>query len=336
MSTMKDVAHRAGVSTATVSRALSDADGSVRPGTRDRVRRAAAELDYRPNHLPRNMRQRSSRTLGLVITDITNPFFTAIVRGSEDVAQSQGYSFLLANTDEDAAKEEQTLRTMASERVAGVILASADEASGPIRSLLSNRIPVVALDRRIHGLAVDTVTSDNDGGAYDAITHLLDLGHERVGLVGGPEAISSMRERAAGYARALRKQGITQTLVRAGDLRERSGYSATLELLDLALPPTAIFSANNLMTIGVLTAIRERGLRIPEDVSLIGFDDLPTAELLQPPLTVVAQPTYQLGARAAEVLLRRVRHPEGPVQEIVLSPQLLLRASTGPVPTTAG
>jgi LacI family transcriptional regulator len=294
---------------------------------------AVAELDYHPNHLPRNMRQRSSRTLGLVITDIANPFFTAIVRGCEDVAQSQGYSFLLANTDEDAAKEEQTLRTMASERVAGVILASADEASDPIRRLIASRIPVVALDRRINGVAVDTVTSDNDSGAYEATRHLLDLGHERIGMVGGPEAVSSTRERTSGYTRALRGQGFTETLIRTGDLRERSGYLATLELLDTPSRPTAIFSANNQMTIGVLAAIRERGLRIPEDVSLIGFDDLPTAALLTPPLTVVAQPTYQLGARAAELLLQRVRHPEAPVQEIVLAPQLVLRASTGPAPS---
>jgi LacI family transcriptional regulator len=331
MATMKDVAHRAGVSTATVSRALSGVADAVRPATRERVLQAVAELAYHPNHLPRNMRQRSSRTLGLVITDIANPFFTAIVRGCEDVAQSQGYSFLLANTDEDAAKEEQTLRTMASERVAGVILASADEASEPIRRLLGSRIPVVALDRRIDGVAVDTVTSDNDSGAYDATKHLLDLGHERIGLVAGPETISSMRERTAGYTRALRSHGITETLVSAGDLRERSGYTATLQLLDLPEPPTAIFSANNLMTIGVLAALRERGLSVPDEISLIGFDDLPTAELLQPPLTVVAQPTYQLGARAAELLLQRVRNPDAPVQEIVLAPQLVLRASTGPL-----
>jgi LacI family transcriptional regulator len=332
MSTMKEVALRAGVSTATVSRSL-DAASSVRPATRERVLKAVAELDYQLNHLPRNMRQRSSRTLGLVITDIANPFFTAIVRGCEDIAQSQGYSFLLANTDEDAAKEEQTLRTMASERVGGVILASADEASEPIRRLIASGIPVVALDRRINGVAVDTVTSDNEGGAYDATKHLLDLGHARIGMVGGPQLVSSTRERTAGYTRALRSQGFTDTLIRAADLRERGGYLATLDLLDSALRPTAIFSANNQMTIGVLAAIRDRGLRIPEDISLIGFDDLPTAAVLTPPLTVVAQPTYQLGARAAELLLTRVQHPEAPVREIVLAPHLVLRASTGPAPS---
>jgi LacI family transcriptional regulator len=332
MPTMRDVARLAEVSTATVSRALADGGPRVKPETRERVLRAVAELDYHPNHLPRNMRRRSSRILGLVVSDIGNPFFTAIARGCEDVAQSRGYSFVLANTDEDTDREAARLHTIASERAAGVILASTDEATEPIRRLVATGIPVVALDRRIDGIDVDTVTVDNETASYQAIRHLLELGHERVAMIAGPAARSSIRERADGYRRALREHRLHlgDGLLRRGDLRETGGYRMTLDLLDADEPPTAIFSVNNLTTIGVLRALRERGLRIPADLSLIGFDDLPTGELLDPPLTAVVQPTYQLGVRSAELLLRRVENREAPVQEVVLGATLTIRGSTGP------
>lgn len=332
MATMKDVAARAGVSTATVSRALATRHSSVSVETRERVLQAVKELDYHPNHLPRNLRRRSSRILGLVISDIGNPFFTAIARGCEDVAHKHGYRLVLSNTDEDAEREASSLDVMAAERVAGVMLASTDQATAPIRRLVSIGIPVVALDRRIHGLHVDTVKVDNETASYEAVRHLIDLGHERIAMVGGPDTVSSVRERADGYLRALRthRLDLGDALLRRGDLRESGGYGIAHELLSLPEPPTAIFSANNLTTIGVLRALRERRRAVPSDLSLIGFDDLPTGELVEPPLTVVVQPTYQLGVRAAELLLRRVESPEAPVQEVVLSATLTLRSSTGP------
>jgi LacI family transcriptional regulator len=334
MPTMKDVAALAGVSTATVSRALAVGGSDVSLETRERVLQAVKELGYHPNHLPRNLRRRSSRIFGLVISDIGNPFFTAIARGCEDTAHSHGYRLVLANTDEDAEREASGLEVMAAERAGGVMLASTDQATDPIRRLLAIGIPVVALDRRIHGLHVDTVTVDNEAASYDAVRHLIDLGHERVAMIGGPDTVSSVRERADGYLRALRSHRLElgDELLRRGDLRESGGYRMTVELLSLPSPPTAIFSANNLTTVGVLKALRERGVRVPSDLSLIGFDDLSTGELLDPPLTAVVQPAYQLGARAAELLLRRVENPEAPVQEVVLSAQLTVRGSTGPPP----
>ncbi len=334
MATMKDVAAHAGVSTATVSRALAVRGSSVSIETRERVLQAVKELDYHPNHLPRNLRRRSSRIFGLVISDIGNPFFTAIARGCEDIAHEHGYRLVLSNTDEDAEREASSLEVMAAERVAGVILASTDQATAPIRRLVAIGIPVVALDRRIHGLHVDTVKVDNETASYEAVRHLIELGHERIAMVGGPDTVSSVRERADGYRRALRSHRleIGDHLLRRGDLRESGGYRTTLELLSLAEPPTAIFSANNLTTIGVLRALRERGIRVPSDLSLIGFDDVPAGELVDPPLTVVVQPTYQLGARAAELLLRRVENAEAPVQEVVLSANLTIRASTAAPP----
>jgi LacI family transcriptional regulator len=334
MPTMTDVANKAGVSVATVSRALKGDGSAVSPETRERVLRAVAELDYHPNHLPRNLRARSSRIFGLVISDIGNPFFTAIARGCEDVAQREGYNLVLSNTDEDEQRELASLQTMAAERAAGVVLASTGRENAGVRRLISTGIPVVALDRRIEGVHVDTVVVDNETAAYEAVRHLIRLGHERIAMVGGPEEASPIRERQAGYERALREHRLRHShgLVRYGDLRERGGHRATLELLASDDPPTAIFSVNNLTTLGVLTAIRELGRRAPDDVSVLGFDDVPTGELLDPPLTVVRQPTYQLGARATELLLRRVREPEAPVQEVVLAASLVIRPSTGPPP----
>lgn len=334
MATMKDVALRAGVSTATVSRTLAAAGPGVSHATRERVLEAVRELGYHPNHLPRNLRQRSSRIFGLVISDIGNPFFTAIARGCEDTAHKHGYRLVLSNTDEDAAREASSLELMAAERAAGVVLASTDLATDPVRRLLTIGIPVVALDRRIHGLDVDTVTVANEMAAYEAVRHLIELGHERIAMIGGPDSVSSVRERIDGCRRALRSEHLDlgDDLLRRGNLRETGGYRMALELLSLPQPPTAIFSANNLTTIGILRAFRERGVAIPTDVSVIGFDDLPTGELVDPPLTVCVQPTYELGARAAELLLRRVENPGAPVQEVVLPATLVIRRSTAAPP----
>ncbi len=329
---MNDVARTAGVSVATVSRVLSNDGAGVSPDLRERVAAAVAELDYQPNHLPRNLRARTSRTIGLVISDIDNPFFTAIVRGAEDVAHRRGYTMVLANTDEDAEREAVALQTMAAERAAGVVVASTGQHSDGVRRLISTGIPVVALDRRIAGAHVDTVVVDNETASHEAVSHLASLGHQRVAMVGGPAKVSAIREREAGYERAVRDHGLVPGLLRRGDLREAGGRRTTLELLYESPPPTAIFSVNNMSTIGVLHAMRDLCLRTPDDLSVIGFDDILTGDLLDPPLSVVRQPTYQLGSRAADLLLRRVEEPDAPVQEVVLAASLVLRPSTGPVP----
>lgn len=331
MPTMSDVAARAQVSVASVSRALSGTGRPVSADVRARVVRAAEELGYQPNALARNMRVGSSRTLGLIISDVTNPFFTAIARSCEDVAQASSYSLLLANTDEKPAREETNLAVMAGERVAAVMLASTNQAADAVARLGAVRIPVIALDRRIDGLETDAVLVDNDSIGYQATRHLLQLGHEHVAVITGPPTISTTRERLEGYRRALADHHVVENpdLIQAGDLRERGGYAAAIALLDGPSRPTAILSSNNLTTVGLLHAIRARGLRIPEDVSVVGVDDMPTADLLDPPLTVVEQPTYQLGARAAEMAIRRVTNPDAPIQEVILGGHLVVRASTG-------
>jgi len=330
MATMADVAARAGVSVATVSRALSGDPKRVSAPVLQRIVDAAEELEYIPNNLARNMRSGSARILGLIISDIGNPFFTAVARGVEDVAQRHGYSLVLSNTDENPDREAASLGVMAAERAAGIIIATTNENGSALRRFADLGMAVVAIDRHIVDLPTDSVVVDNEGGAYEAVTHLVRLGHRRIAIIGGPSDADTARERSRGYERALREARIrvTPELVCAGDFRETAGLTMTRRLLDLPEPPTAIFAVNNLTTIGVLGALRERGLVVPRQLSVVGFDDIPTGELLEPPLTVVQQPTYRVGARAADLLIRRLREPAAPVKEVVLSARLIVRGST--------
>lgn len=337
MPTMADVAARAGVSVATVSRALSGDGRSVSAPVRERVLQAARDLAYEPNNLARNMRSGTSRIFGLVISDVTNPFFTAVARGVEDVAQRHGYALVLANTDESRDREAATLGAMAAERVAGLIIATTNENPDMIRRTMATGTAVVAVDRHIHGLRTDSVAVDNDSAAHEAVRHLIGLGHRRIALVGGPPDAHTARERRHGYERAHldARLPIDPELMVEGTFRENSGLAITRRLMTATDPPTAIFAVNNLTTIGVLRALRELGCEVHRDVSLVGFDDIPTAELLDPPLTVVRQPTYRIGARAAELLIRRIEDPRAAVQEVLLAASLVVRGSTGPPPGRA-
>jgi DNA-binding LacI/PurR family transcriptional regulator len=332
MPTMADVAARAGVSVATVSRALSGDRNLVSAPVLQRIIEAAEELDYTPNNLARNMRSGSARILGLIISDIGNPFFTAIARGAEDVARRHGYSLVLSNTDESPKREAASLGVMTAERAAGIIIATTNENEPAIRRSLDLGMAVVAVDRHIAGVPTDSVVVDNESAAHAAVTHLVRLGHRRIAIIGGPRDADTARDRHRGYERAMQEARlpIREELVCEGDFREAAGLVMTRRLLDLADPPSAIFSVNNLTTIGVLGALRERGVPVPASVSIVGFDDIPTGELLEPPLTVIQQPTYQVGAQAAQLLVRRVREPEAPIKEVVLAATLVVRGSTGP------
>ncbi len=328
--TIKHVAERAGVSTATVSRVLAGGDG-VSGELGERVREAMRSLDYRPNRIARNLRVRTTRTIGVVIPNIENPFFTSVVRGIESVLQAADHTLLLGNADEDPGQEQRYLETLRDEGVAGIIFVPVAEAVETYRRHLDAGIPFVALDRSPDGLGVDLVTVANASGARAAVRHLIDLGHRRVALIGGPAHYSTANERQAGYDEALASVGLPRApgLVRHGDFRETGGYEGMISLLDAAEPPTAVLVANNLMVLGAIRAIHERGLRIPTDIAVIGFDEMPWAMSLQPPLTTVAQPTYELGATAARMLLARLREPNRPTRHIMLETRLVVRASCG-------
>jgi LacI family transcriptional regulator len=336
MPTLKDVARVAGVSTATVSRTLSGDGGDVRPETRQRVLDAARALGHEPNRLPMYLKRRAVNTIGFVVNDIGNPFYPAMARGCEDVLRRAGYSLIMASTDEDPEREAALLQEMAAERLAGIILTPSGEPSEHLRRMIENGTPFVSLDRE-PGIRVDRVGVDNDAASYEAVQHLLGLGHRRIAVIAGPGTIGAAEERLDGYQRAMREARLRPdpSLVRRGDLREDGGYRRALELFDLPEPPTALFSVNNLTTIGVLRAARQRGISMPDRLSLVGFDDIPTGELLEPPLTAIVQPTYQLGAKAAELLLRRIAEPDAPVTEVVLQASLVIRGSTGRPSTTA-
>ena len=330
MVTVKDVADLAGVSTATVSRVLNN-HPQVADETRSKVLWAMEQLSYQPSRVARRLRMEASQILGLVISDIANPFFPSVVRGIEDVAYANGYSLFLCNSDEDPAKEELYIQVLRAEKVAGVIVSPTDEESTTCQTFIESGIPMAAMDRRLRHLEVDTVIVDNVQGAYEAVSHLVRLGHRRIGLISGPVHITTGRERQEGYKQALTEHGIEsdQDLIKIGDFKQDSGYQRACELLEMDDRPTAVFTANNLMTLGALNAIHEKGLSIPQDVAIVGFDDMPWAPSLNPPLTAVAQPTYELGRVAAEMLLARIADRDHPIREIKLETALIVRESCG-------
>ncbi|HVG39941.1 MAG TPA: LacI family DNA-binding transcriptional regulator [Pyrinomonadaceae bacterium] len=329
--TIKQVAERAGVSTATVSRVLSGGGGGVRRELIAKVRQAVSSLDYQPNRVARNLRVRTTKTVGLIISDIQNPFFTSVVRGVEDVIHRAGFTLLLANTDDDQNREEIYLTTLREESVAGLIFVTGNGQSEGFRRLQAARIPLVAIDRVPAGLSVDQVVVANAEGAREATEQFLRKGHRRIGFIGGPPHLNTASERQSGYEQALKTAGVrlTRELIVHGNFRQEGGYQAMRQLLALSQPPTAVFVSNNLMALGALRAIHERNLLIPTEMGVISFDDMPWATSIQPPLTAVAQPTYELGSSAAELLLARMREPDRPIRRIVLQTQLMIRASCG-------
>lgn len=326
--TIRDVAAAAGVSPATVSRVLNERV-EVATDLRERVIAAVTELGYRPNGPARSLRKRATTVLGIIITDVQNPFFTSMVRGIEDAAQRAGYSVVLANSDEDQDKQQRYLEVAAAEQLAGVVLAPAHQSTRGLDVVVGQGIPVVTVDRRLRGAAVDSVLVNNHKAARDATEHLIERGRRRVGFVAGLLDTTTGARRLAGYKAALKHAGIPldEKLIAEADFRLEGGYEATKKLLERARPD-AVFASNNLMTIGALQAIAEAGVAIPDDVAVVGFDDISWATALRPPLTAVRQPTYEIGQRAAELLLDRVRGDPAPRRNIVFHAELVVRGSS--------
>jgi LacI family transcriptional regulator len=331
LATVEDIARAAGVSVATVSRVLNSSP-KVAQTTRRRVLRILDELGYAPNNLARNLRARALRVFGLVIPDIRNPVYTSLHRGVEDVARAAGFFVLLANTDEAPQREAEYLRMLLAERVAGVILVpTATTQLEAVESLLRARIPVVALDRPLLGADVDTVQPDRAQGVWLAIEHLHAHGHRAIGLVNGPAEMASAGQRADAFHAVLRARGLEDGSARQahGDFREEGGYQAARTLLDSSNRPTALLVANNLMALGAIRAAAELGVRIPEDLALIAFDETEWAPFVAPPLTTVAHPVHELGRTAAELLERRLAEPGRTRVTVLLRPKLVIRTSCG-------
>ena len=299
---LQDVARAAGVSPATASRALHRPD-LVALRTRERVEQVALELGYRPNVLARGLRTRGSRTIGLIVTDILNPFHATLAKGVQDAAEAQGYTVLMFNSDEQPGKERRALETLHGHLPMGLIVVPTAQTRENL-SVVSG-LPTVELDRASGLQGAHTVMVDNVTGAREAVAHLIALGHRRVGMIVGNLDISTARERLQGYREALEAAGLPYEdgLVLPGDHREQGGRLAALRLLSGPERPTALFVGNNEMTVGAVLAARELGLEIPADLSLVGFDDSRWAQTMSPALSVVSQPTYELGQLACQHLL---------------------------------
>lgn len=328
--TIDDVAKFAGVSRATVSRVLNN-NPKVDDDMRSRVLDAVRALGYQPNRAARRLRAQSSNVIGLVISDIQNPYFLSVIRGVEDAAYAQQMNLILCNSDEDPDKERMYLNVMESERVAGLIIVPAhSNNSADLNQLKQAGIPIILLDRVVRNVQVDTVQVDNELGAYEAVKHLTNLGYKRIATITGSRKLTTGRERYQGYLAALEAAGLPldESLVKTGNFKTETGYALALELMENN-PPDAIFVANNLMSLGALRALRERGIRVPDDVALVGFDDLPWSGELYSPLTAVSQPTYELGQEAMSMLLRRLNDPTAPYRTVVLQPHLIVRESCG-------
>jgi DNA-binding LacI/PurR family transcriptional regulator len=323
-----DLARQLKVSTATVSRALSRPE-KVAPATRKRVLEFVRRSGYHMNGIARSLRTQSTRTIGVIVSDIRNPFSSAVVKSVEDVARTNGYTVLICNADEDGRNEEMALELFIERQVSGVIHCSAGANLDLLRVLLQKSIPLVDLDRQSGLKNVDTVILDNRLGAALATRHLLELGHTRVAMISGPKHLSNARKRVEAFRKTLRSARIAlpNEYIEFGDFREYSGRIAAERLLSLQTPPSAILVANNEMMAGALLAVRQRGVKVPRDLSLVGFDDARWAQYSDPPLTVISQPTDIMGQKAAELLLGRLKG-EQESTTVMFKPELIIRGST--------
>ncbi|MGI8680045.1 MAG: LacI family DNA-binding transcriptional regulator [Jatrophihabitans sp.] len=326
---IRGVASAAGVSPATVSRVLNGST-EVNQVMRERVLAAVRELGYRPNGAARSLRTRATMVLGIIISDITNPFFTAMVRGVEDTAQAAGYSVILANTDEDLTKEARYLEVAVAEQMAGVVLSPASSSKTRLDLLAEQGIPVVTIDRKIRGAACDSVTINNRAVARQATAHLIEQGCRRVGFIAGPPVTTTARERLAGYTKALQSAGVDvdERLIASSNYRTEGGYDATRALLSLPRHPDGLLVSNNLMTVGALDAISEAGLVLPRDLAFVGFDEVTWALGKRARVTAVQQPTYLIGQSAAELLLDRIRGDKSAPRHVVHQGELIVRTSS--------
>lgn len=327
---MREVAAAADVSTATVSRVLTNAS-IVSKAARESVLRAIQELNYHPNRVARDLRSGLRKVVGVVIPDLTNPFLTEVVQGVENVLCQAGYSLVLGNSAGLADREQTHLSLLRGEGAAGLIIIPSNDPRANYQSLRSWDIPIVAVDRRPKDLEIDWVSTTNTQGAREATEHLLSHGYQEIGFINGPREVSVAQQRLAGYAAALAAAGIParESLIIHSDFRQAGGRSSMHGLLRLPQPPRAVLVANNLMTLGVVQAIHEAGRRIPEDIAVFGFDDMPWAMSLRPPLSAVAQPAEEVGRAAAQMLLERLREPRRLVRQLVLPTRLVIRASCG-------
>ena len=327
--TIKDVAKKVNVSATTVSRVIHG-NPKVSSEVREKVLKAIKDLNYVPNGNARAIIKKRTNVIGLVFTDISNPFYPPLLRGIENTINKSNFSLILCNTDEDPIKEEKFLRILLEKCIDGLIIVPTKSNVPFLKTYEVRRIPIVCVDRIVENIKTDSVVVDNFHGAYIATQHLIQNGHKRIAIVGGDQGIYTISERLNGYLRALEEHNLSldASLHAMGGFTIEDFVNSTIKLFSFPKPPTAIFSAGNLATVGIYIALNKLQKNIPKDVAVIGFDDLTWVEALNPPLTAVSQPIYQIGATAAQLLLQRLLN-EGPKekQNIVLNTTMILRKS---------
>jgi LacI family transcriptional regulator len=328
--TLHDLAKELNLSIATISRALSRPE-DVAPLTRQRILAVVHRHDYAPNGTRRSLRTQQTRTIGIIVSDIRNFFFAALVKAIEDEARANGYTLLICNADEDSAKEEAALRLLLSRKVSGIINCSTGANLDLLRAFQQSGAVLVDLDRQSGLTNVDTVVADNRRGAELATRHLIELGHLEIATIAGPQHLSNARGRLAGFEDTLRgcHIRIKKEYLQIGNFLQDSGYQCAEKLFSLRHPPTALFVANMEMAAGVIAFVREKALVIPNEVSIVGFDDSFWARYMEPPLTVIAQPVEKMGKSTMELLLARLRGGK-PAETLVFAPELVVRRSTAP------
>ena len=335
MYTIRDVARLAKVSTATVS-FVSNGKGHVSEALKRRVMDAMEALDYHPNQVARSLQASRTHIIGMVIPQLTNPFFGEVMRGVEDEARKSGYSVIFCDSNEDSELEREHLNTLFARRVDGVLISTSNPLPEEGR-LVKRRFPLVFVDRTPPGFSGTAVITDNLGASREATRHLINLGHTRIATITGPLDLPICAQRLEGLRQALQEAGLPlpAEYLKCGDFRSGSGYRNGCELMRLSNPPTAVFCCNNTMTLGLMRALGELDIPCPERISVLGFDDFEWVASFRPQLTAVAQPTYEMGKLATEMLVRKMEQKDGEAEDskeqvIVLPNELRIRESTAP------
>lgn len=321
--TIVDVARAAEVSTGTVSHVLSGAR-YVRPETRARVEQAIGELGYRPSTIARALTSRRTKTVGMVVPDVTNPFFSDLIWQVERALTDSGYALIFGNSANDSERERRYLEGLLERQVDAAVLVVTAEADESLIRRVAAEVPAVQVDRE--AVAADAVVGDNAAGTAAAVDHLVSLGHRRIALVNGDERLPTARERRAGFEAALARHGLSAVAHESGEFTLESGRALAARALDAG--PDAVLAGNDLIAMGVINAAAERGLRVPDDLSVVGYDDIAYAAFTSPPLTTVRQPGGEMGSETARLLLSRLDGHDGPPRRVVVHPELVVRGST--------
>lgn len=331
MTTINDVAKKAGVSKSSVSRVLNNNYEYMAEDTKKKILKAMEELNFVPNRVAQSLKKKTTKTIGIILSDISNPFWSEVLKGVQLECTNHGYSLMVSSSSENPEMEEENILNLKNRQVDGIIVNTAGQNFNLFTKLINEKYPIVFLDRFPQKMNVDTVTVNNILGASRSIQYLINQGHKRIGIISYPIKNKSPRiDRLEGYKQTLEKNGISvdEELIKICDQENGSGVIATKELLSLKNKPTAIFSTNTILNLEALIGIKESGFRIPEEISLIGYDDYPWVPLLDPPLSTVAQPAFEMGVKAANLLIQKIKSEKRDAPKIIqLDPELIIRKS---------